>query len=604
MSRLLGATTTVVCICIVLVSYADVRADQPKSKPRVDPAASPTLTAQHWEGTLKVRAGVELRLIVNVKPGPNGSSQGTLDSPDEGVEGLELSPFTLSAAEKRLSFNVKATGANYEGKVNAEGTEASGTWSQRGVQLPLTFKPTTSPTKAPKILGTEQIWEGKLSVGAGMSLRIVVHVGKDASGKLMAKMDSPDQGAKGLAVDTITLDKTTLSFEMKRIMGKYEGKLNAAENEVVGTWTQVGNSFPLTLKKTEKASELSRPQTPKAPFPYKVVDVSYPNTRGGVTLSGTLTEPEGSGPFPAVILISGSGAQDRDETLFEHRPFLVLADALTRRGIAVLRLDDRGVGGSTGNTMTSTSDDFAGDVLAGINFLKTRGEIDSKHLGLIGHSEGGIIAPMVAARTGDVAFIVLMAGTGLPGEEIVQLQGQLILKAAGTAESEMKQMLEIQKKLFQIVKTEKDEKLMESKMGDVLKEVAASLPEAKRKELATYDALVKAQLKMVRSPWFRYFLTYDPRPTLAKVRCPVLAIIGEKDLQVPPKENLSQIEATLRAAGNTRTMVKQLPGVNHLFQTCKTGAPSEYAEIEETIAPSALAVMADWLVEQAGIKRR
>ncbi len=269
-------------------------------------------------------------------------------------------------------------------------------------------KATTKPDTA--AAAAEQAWEGKLSIGAGLSLRIVVHVGKTSEGKLTAKMDSPDQGARGLNVDTITLDKTTLSFEMKTLLGRYEGKLNADGTEAAGTWTQAGNSLPLTLKKTDKATELRRPQTPKSPFPYNVVEVSYQNKTGGVTLAGTLTEPEGPGPFPALILISGSGAQDRDETIFEHKPFLVLADALTRRGVAVLRLDDRGVGGSTGSTSASTSDDFAGDVLAGIAFLKARSEIDRTRLGLMGHSEGGIIAPMVAARSPDVAFIVLMAG--------------------------------------------------------------------------------------------------------------------------------------------------------------------------------------------------
>ncbi len=318
-------------------------------------------------------------------------------------------------------------------------------------------------TKATTNSGTataapEQVWEGKLSIGAGLSLRIVVHVGKTAEGKLTAKMDSPDQGARGLKVDTIALDKTALSFEMKALLGKYEGKLNAEGTEAAGTWTQAGNSFPLTLKKTDKATELRRPQTPRAPFPYKAVEVSYPNKTGGVTLAGTLTEPEGPGPFPALILISGSGPQDRDETLFEHKPFLVLADTLTRRGIAVLRVDDRGVGGSTGSLSSSTSDDFAGDVLAGIAFLKTRGEINPKRVGLMGHSEGGIIAPMVAARSPDVAFIVLLAGTGLPGEEIMYLQGQAILKAMGADEKALKLQLDLQKRLFEVVKTEKDQK--------------------------------------------------------------------------------------------------------------------------------------------------
>ena len=459
-------------------------------------------------------------------------------------------------------------------------------------------KPTTKPDTDAAAPG--QVWEGKLSVGAGLSLRIVVHVGKTAESKLTAKMDSPDQGAKGLKVDTITLDKTTLSFEMKALLGRYEGKLNAEGTEAAGTWTQAGNSLPLTLKKTDKATELRRPQTPKAPFPYKVVEVSYQNMTGGVTLAGTLTEPEGPGPFPALILISGSGAQDRDETIFEHKPFLVLADTLTRRGVAVLRLDDRGVGGSTGSTSASTSDDFAGDVLAGIEFLKTRSEIDPRRIGLMGHSEGGIIAPMVAARSPDVALIVLMAGTGLPGEEVLYLQGQAILKAMGADEKALKDQLEVQKRLFEVVKTEKDEKAAGVKLRDVTKTWTDSLSKNQRKALGNVDAFIAGQLEMASSPWFRYFLTYDPRPTLAKVHCPVLALIGEKDRQVPARENLSQIESTLKTTGNNRVTVKALPGLNHLFQKCKTGAPSEYVEIEQTIDPSALAVIADWISEQAG----
>jgi len=463
---------------------------------------------------------------------------------------------------------------------------------------------TTVPSTLPGIVGPEQVWEGKLEIGAGLSLRIVVHVGKTADGKPVATMDSPDQGAKGLKVDTVTLDKSSLAFEMKKILGKYEGKLNAEGTEVAGTWTQAGNAFPLKLKKTEKATELRRPQTPRGPFPYRVVEVSYSNKPGSVTLTGTLTEPEGPGPFPAVILISGSGAQDRDETLFEHKPFLVLADALSRRGVAVLRVDDRGVGGSTGKTATSTSDDFAGDVLAGIAFLKTRAEIDGKRIGLLGHSEGGIIAPMVASRSPDVAFIILLAGTGLPGEEILYLQGQAVMKAMGADEKDMKRQLDIQKILFEILKTEKDQKLLETKLHDAAKAATNALPEDQRKAMGNIDALVTSQLKMIQAPWFRYFLTYDPRPALAKVHCPVLALIGEKDRQVPPKENLSQIESALKSAGNNHVRVQELPGLNHLFQTCKTGAPAEYAQIEETIAPAALAVITDWISEQAGSDRK
>jgi len=549
------------------------RADDAKSATKANPTSDAANKAQHWEGSLKVRPGIELRVVLHVRGDDQGATVATLDSPDQGQGGFKLDPFSLSPAEHRLAFELKSKGAKYEGKLNGEGTEAVGTWSQGGAQLPLTFRQTKTPTPVAKIAGPEQAWEGKLGLGAGLSLRLVVHVGKTAEGKLMATLDSLDQGGKGVRVDTITLDKTMLTFEMKAALAKYEGKLNEAGTEAVGTWTQASNSFPLTLKKTDKVTEVRRPQTPKAPFPYKVVEVSYQNKAGGVTLAGTLTEPEGQGPFPALILISGSGAQDRDETLFEHKPFLVLADTLTRRGIAVLRVDGRGVGGSSGSTSSSTSDDFAGDVLAGMAFLRTRSEIDPRRIGLVGHSQGGIIAPMVAARSTDVAFIVLMAGTGLPGEEILYLQGQAILKAMGADKKALKNQLDVQKRLFEIVKTEKDEKKAETRMRDIAKAAVESLPEDQRKALGKADALIAAQLKMVRSPWFRYFLTYDPRPTLAKVHCPVLALIGEKDRQVPARENLSQIESTLRAAGNNRVMVKELPGLNHLFQKCKTGAP-------------------------------
>ncbi len=254
--------------------------------------------------------------------------------------------------------------------------------------------------------------------------------------------------------------------------------------------------------------------------------------------------------------------------------------------------------------MASTSDDFAGDVLAGIAYLKSRTEIDPVRIGLLGHSEGGIIAPMVAARSPDVAFIVLMAGTGLPGEEILYLQGQAVLKAMGADEKTLKGQLEVQKQLFAILKTEKDEKAAETRMRGVVKTLKESLSEADRKALGNFDGLVEGQLKLVRSPWFRYFLTYDPRPTLAQVRCPVLALVGEKDLQVPPRENLGQIEATLRSAGNTHVQVRQLAGLNHLFQKCQTGAPSEYAAIEETINPSALSAMADWICTQVQARRK
>jgi pimeloyl-ACP methyl ester carboxylesterase len=559
-------------------------------------AQQPALSGQIWEGKLKVRPGVEVQLIVRATPRADGSFDAELDSPDEGLKGLKLSAVTLD--KSRIGFELEVSAAKYDGRLNAEGTEATGTWSQRGASLPLTFSKKDKPTPEPKIVGKEQIWEGKLPVGVGVEYRLVVRLNKTEAGDWLGRLDSLEEGFKGLKLTAITLDKARLAFDLKVSSAKYDGKLNAEGTEAVGTWSQNGANIPLTFKKTEKVTVVRRPQTPTPPFPYKSENVRYENKAGGVTLSGTLTEPQGSGPFPAVILISGSGAQDRDETIFQHKPFLVLADALCRRGVAVLRVDDRGVGGSSGSTPDSTSEDFAGDVLAGIAFLKSRPMIDARKIGLIGHSEGGLIAPLVAARSSDVAFIVLMAGTGMSGEDVIYQQGQLLGKAAGADAKALERQGKIQRQLFDVIKTEKDHAKAVARMREAVKKTISELSEAERKNAGDVEAALDAQIKRVDSPWFRFFLTFDPRTAFAQVRCPVLALNGDKDLQVAPKENLAEIEKALKKAGNTRVTIRELPGLNHLFQTCKTGAVAEYAVIEETIAPAALKVIGDWVLSQ------
>jgi len=268
---------------------------------------------------------------------------------------------------------------------------------------------------------------------------------------------------------------------------------------------------------------------------------------------------------------------------------------LTRAGIAVLRYDDRGVGKSTGNFDSATTRDFAEDVKAGITFLKTRKDIRANCIGLIGHSEGAIIAPLVASESKDVALIVLLAGTGVPGEELISRQAELILSSMGVSQEDIKKNLELQRKIFAVVKSEKDTAVA----GELLKSlVKASLDSATLSSAEATESAVQAQIKQINTPWFRYFLTYDPRPTLRKVRCPVLAIGGEKDLQVDPKQNLPEIESALRQGGNKDFTVKELPGLNHLFQTASTGAPIEYGKIEETLSPIALKLIADWILEK------
>ncbi|MEX2089271.1 MAG: alpha/beta fold hydrolase, partial [Bacteroidota bacterium] len=388
------------------------------------------------------------------------------------------------------------------------------------------------------------------------------------------------------------------------IQGAYEGILGPGKNSLSGTWRQGGMSFPLPLTRAKSVPEVRRPQMPAKPYPYLEEEVSYENTTAGVKLTGSLTLPreEGpearKGPFPAVILITGSGPQDRDESLFGHKPFLVLADYLTRRGIAVLRVDDRGVGGSTGSVLQSTTTDFAGDVLAGISFLRQRADIDRMKIGLIGHSEGGIVAPLVAAKSPDVAFIVLMAGTGLTGEEILVLQTDLIARAAGTKEEEITKTLARNQQLYTILKSEQDSAALSEKLIAQFQSTWDEWGTDYQKQGMEMMKAIEPQVRQMTTPWFRYFLTFDPRTALKKVRCPVLAINGEKDLQVPPAENLREIEKALREGGNKDITIKTLPGLNHLFQMSATGAPTEYGSIEETISPTALQVMGDWIEQR------
>jgi uncharacterized protein len=346
----------------------------------------------------------------------------------------------------------------------------------------------------------------------------------------------------------------------------------------------------------EENARKKKPQEPDRPFPYLDEEVTYVNKPAGVSLAGTFTRPKEGGPFAAVLLITGSGKQDRDETLLGHKPFLVLADYLTRKGIAVLRVDDRGAGKSTGDFAASTSADFATDVETGIAYLMSRPDVDPKRIGLIGHSEGGLIAPMVAARNADVAFIVLLGGQGLTGEEVMVLQGQKLLKIAGATEAQMATQKRVQTKLFAIVKAEADPAIREQKLKAAFDEEVAALGEKDKPMSGALKQGMAAQLRLLKGPWLRFFLTYDPREALRKTRCPVLAMVGDKDAQVLPKENLSEIEKALKAGGNSDYTIKEMPGMNHLFQVCKTGLVSEYATIEETISPLALETIGNWIL--------
>ena len=365
-------------------------------------------------------------------------------------------------------------------------------------------------------------WQGVLSGGPPM--RLAMHLTRDASGALQGTFDSIDQGAMGISLSGVTLKDSTLAFRMGT-GASYEGKL--AGDEIHGTWTQGPPPLPLDFKRGT-ASAPRRPQEPKKPYPYRSEDVSYENKAAGISLAATFTIPEGEGPFPAVVLITGSGPQDRDSSVFGHKPFLVLADFLTRHGIAVLRVDDRGVGRSGGNFASATNADFATDAEAGLEWLKTRAEADPRKLGLIGHSEGGAITAMVAARNKDVAFIVSLAGPALKGDETIVEQTVVANEAAGSPHEIALQYGEGERRILNVAETEKDPAQLRDKL-------AALLPADK----------IDESVLAFTSPWYRAFLAYDPAVDWRKVSCPVLALFGEKDTQVPAAQNIVAIRTAL-----------------------------------------------------------
>jgi pimeloyl-ACP methyl ester carboxylesterase len=423
---------------------------------------------------------------------------------------------------------------------------------------------------------------GSLDIG-GKTLRIALHLKHDAT-RWSGTFDSPDQGAFGIAMDRVDVDGNKLAWKIEKAGIVYEGAFDPASAAISGTLLQGGAKLPLQFKHAVPPAPPLRPQEPKPPFPYSSEAVSYPNPQAeGVRLAGTLTKPKGPGKFPAVLLITGSGAQNRDEEIFGHKPFLVIADFLARHGIAVLRVDDRGYAESTGNFATATTADFATDVEAGVRFLLKRPDIDTKHIGLLGHSEGGAIAPMVAIRMPEVSFLILLAATGVPGDELIEAQSYHGALASGASEAVAKQTREIEHAILHIVKTETDAAARQDK----LKALAAGTPGLQQ--------TLTQQTAALNSPWFRYFLNYDPRPALAAVKVPVLALNGAKDTQVDPAQNLPAIEAALRKGGNRDVTIKLMTGLNHLFQPCKTGEVSEYLSIELTMAPEVLDLIADWI---------
>ena len=446
----------------------------------------------------------------------------------------------------------------------------------------LIFMLTTSIVNSQEISGS---WYGALQI-QGTQFPLVFNISKTGS-IYTSTMDSPNQKAFGISVTTMNFENLTLKISIPNALIEYEGVLGK-DNIIVGNFKQRGTSFPMNLSKEKVEKQVViRPQNPIKPYPYISEDITFENKKDGVTLSGTLTLPKKEGEFPVVVLITGSGPQNRDEEILEHKPFLVISDYLTKNGIAVLRFDDRGIAESKGNFKTATTQDFANDVKAAVQYLQSRKEINPKHIGLIGHSEGGVIAPMVAKDNKEINFIILLAGTGVRGDKLMLLQKEEIERLAGISEIEIAKGQKVIGGAYKIIINSdiSDQKLNEK--------ITSYLSEQYKNENKSDE--LKTLTQYLTNVWFQFFIKFDPETSLEKVKCPVLALNGDKDIQVSAKTNIEAIQKALAKGGNKKVTTKILPNLNHLFQECNTGSVEEYSKIKQTISPIALEEILNWI---------
>ena len=446
----------------------------------------------------------------------------------------------------------------------------------------------------PTVLSAQDIvgtWQGKLTLPTG-SLTLVFHINGTPDGKYTTTCDSPDQGTKGIPTSRTTFQDSVVIIQIPVIQASYKGKLNT-DHTITGTFTQ-GITFPLNLEKGEPPVK-KRPQEPKPPFPYKSEEVSVKNEVDGITLAGTLTLPSTGGNCPAVVMVTGSGPQNRDEEIMGHKPFLVIADYLTRNGIAVLRCDDRGTASSKGNYATATNEDFANDAEAALNYLRNRKEINPKKIGIIGHSCGGTIAFSVGARNKNLAFIISLAGAGLKGDSIMLKQVELISKSQGMPDVAWQATKPSIRQRYAIL--QQIDKTPDEIKKEVYADVTKTMPAEALKDLSTVQQ-IDGQISSMVSPWYLHFMRYDPAQDLKKIKCPVLALNGEKDIQVDATMGLTAIRDRITENGNKNVTVKAYPNLNHLFQTCQKGTLAEYGELEETISPEVLKDITDWILKQ------
>lgn len=438
--------------------------------------------------------------------------------------------------------------------------------------------------QAPK-LSVAGPWSGVIAV-PDSPVPVVITLTEASTGLLSGTLDVPTQKLAGFAFTQVVMRPDSLIITSDLLGTRYAGRLSPDGQQLLGSWKQAGGQWSLNLRRgLSVAAAPKRPQEPKPPFPYREEEVSFTNPSTQHKLAGTLTLPAGKGPFPAVVLVTGSGPQDRDESIQGHHPFRVLADYLARRGVAVLRYDDRGVGKSEGTYATATTADLLTDAQAAMAFLRSRPGIVPKRVGMLGHSEGGTIALLAGAQAQPPAFIISLAGMSVSGTALLVRQQGDLLRAAGADTATLGRMRRTQQAVFAAISATTDNPVVVPRVVSLLKQANPG---------ATDAALLPLANQMT-GPWYRYFLGLDPQPALAKVRVPVLALNGSKDTQVAADLNLPAIEQGLKAAGNRDVTVQQLEGLNHLFQTATTGLPSEYGQLEETMSPAVLQIIGNWL---------
>jgi hypothetical protein len=541
-------------------------------------AQAPNWTGD-WHGTLVTARG-QLRMLLTIRAGADGALTAELESVDQ-APGQKLPVATVAVTGGRLTFAVPRYSLSYEGTWDAVGNRFNGTLHQ-SADLPLVLERGAFAPQ-PVIQGLDGHWDGTVRRNAA-ELHFTLRVSTGPGGTI-ASFDSPDQMVQGLPVTGLARDGDTVRFTVAAGNTTFTGVL--AGDRLSGRWTDGTETQFVRRAAGAQAAAIRRPQTPQPPFPYRAEEVSIPNSHApGVTLAGTLTLPQGRGPFPAAILITGSGAQDRDETLFDHKPFAVLADYLTRHGIAVLRYDDRGIAHSTGRFAGATSADFATDANAAFAFLAMRPDIDRRAIGFIGHSEGGMVGPIAAMDNPAVGYLVLLAGPGVATRDLLEAQRRAIAESQGESPAQIDRTAPLQAELVRIAGSDAGDAAARAAFAAALTDARlaeAGLPAAARESMAT----------MMLDPWFRWFLRYDPAPALRHFQGPLLALNGSLDRQVLPAQNLDGIRAA--TAGHRDVTITLLPGLNHLFQTAHNGGVGEYATTEETMAPVVLQTVADWI---------